>query len=147
MHESHWWPITSAGVSNVRRSVRCGAVRPKNRPCSTAALGSGRWRTVSSTMSSCHGSGGTRRVTADSSRIAGAPNVSATSSGVKAIAQPSSALSSTGISITIPRRRSGASEAASSAVLAPSDVPSTTASSTSRWSSSAITSAPNVVIE
>ena len=77
----------------------------------------------------------------------GAPAVSATISGVKASAQPSSALSSTGISITIPRRRSGASEAASSVVLAPSEVPSTTASSTSRWSSSAITSAPNGLIE
>ena len=43
---------------------------------------------------------------------------------MKASAQPSSALSSTGISITMPRSRSGASAAASSAVLAPSDVPS-----------------------
>ncbi len=86
-------------------------------------------------------------MTADSSFIAGAPAVRATISGVKASAQPSSAWSSTGISITIPRRRSGASEAASSVVLAPSEVPSTTASSTSRWSSSAITWAPKVLIE
>ena len=41
----------------------------------------------------------------------------------------SSALSSTGISMTIPRRRSGAVAATSSAVLAPSEVPITTASS------------------
>ena len=40
----------------------------------------------------------------------GSPRVSATISGVKAIAQPSSALSSTGISTTMPRRRSGASD-------------------------------------
>ena len=83
-------------------------------------------------MSSCHGSRGTRRAPADTSRITGSPNVSATISGVNASAQPSSALSSTGISITMPRSRSGASAAASSAVLAPSEVPSTTASSTSR---------------
>ena len=41
----------------------------------------------------------------------------------------SSPLSSTGISITMPRRRSGAREAISSAVLAPSEVPITTACS------------------
>ena len=41
---SYWWPITSVGASNVRRSSRCGAVRPKNRPWMTAALGSGSWR-------------------------------------------------------------------------------------------------------
>ena len=53
----------------------------------------------------------------------GSPKVSATISGVNAIAQPSSALSSTGISITIPRSRVGASEATSSVALAPSEVP------------------------
>ena len=123
---SRWWPITSAGVSNLRRSVavrrRCA---PKKRPCSTAALGLGR------PGARCRG--GCRPATAArgiaprdrrSARISGSPTVSATISGVKASAQPSSALSSTGISITMPRRRSGASEAASSAVLAPSDVPS-----------------------
>ena len=41
----------------------------------------------------------------------------------------SSPLSSTGISITIPRKRSGAAEAISSAVFAPSEVPITTACS------------------
>ena len=53
----------------------------------------------------------------------GSPKVSAHISGVKAIAQPSSALSSTGISTTIPRTRSGCAAAASSVVLAPSEVP------------------------
>ena len=57
------------------------------------------------------------------SRISGSPTLSATISGVKASAQASSAPSSTGISITMPRSRSGASAAASSAVLAPSEVP------------------------
>ena len=42
---------------------------------------------------------------------------------MNAIAHASSALSSTGISITIPRTRCGASEATSSVVFAPSDVP------------------------
>ena len=67
--------------------------------------------------------------------------------GVNAIAQPISAWSSTGISITIPRTRSGAAAVASSATFAPSDVPSTTASGSSRWSSSAITWRPNAGIE
>ena len=49
----------------------------------------------------------------------GAPNVSEISSGVNAIAHPSSALSSTGISITMPRTREGASDATSSVVFAP----------------------------
>ena len=64
--------------------------------------------------------------------MTGAPNVSEISSGVNAIAHASSALSSTGISITMPRTRVGASDTASSVVLAPSDVPPITASSSSR---------------
>ena len=79
-------------------------------------------------------------MTRDSARITGSPTVSAIISGVNATAQASSALSSTGISTTIPRSRSGASDATSSVVFAPSDVPPTTASSTPRWSSSATTS-------
>ena len=79
--------------------------------------------------------------------MTGSPNVSATSSGVKASALHSSALSSTGISITIPRSRSGAAEAISSAVLAPSEVPITTACSISRWSISAITCSAKMPIE
>ena len=96
----------------------------------TAALGSGSWRKRSSRTSACHGSPrlGTRRATAASARIGRRPKVRPSISGVKATAQPSSALSSTGISITMPRRRSGARAAASSVVLAPSDVPITTAS-------------------
>ena len=43
-------------------------------------------------------------------RISGSPKLSATISGVKASAQASSAPSSTGISITMPRSRSGASD-------------------------------------
>jgi hypothetical protein len=66
---------------------------------------------------------------------------------VNASAHASSAPSSTGISMTMPRSRSGAKADASSAVLAPSEVPSTTASSTSRWSSSAIVCLPKKVIE
>ena len=54
-------------------------------------------------------------------------NVSATMIGVKNSAQARRALSSTGISTTIPRRRSGASAATERVTLAPSDVPPTTA--------------------
>ncbi len=67
-----------------------------------------------------------------------------TSSGVKAMAQPSSALSSTGISISMPFTRSGAAAAASSVTLAPSEVPPITACFTSAWSSSAIAWRPKV---
>lgn len=79
--------------------------------------------------------------------MTGAPKVSEIISGVNAIAQPSSALSSTGISISIPRTRSGAAETTSSVVLAPSEVPPTTARSMSRWSISASTCWTNNVIE
>ena len=78
--------------------------------------------------------------------MTGAPKVSESSSGVKAIAQPSSALSSTGISTSIPRTRWGEWAAASSVVFAPSEVPPTTALSISRWSSSAIVWAPKIDI-
>ena len=52
------------------------------------------------------------------------------SSGPKTTMPASSALSSTGISSTMPRRRSGARSATSRLTLAPSDVPPTTALST-----------------
>ena len=70
---------------------------------------------------------GASRAARPSRRATGAPKVSPTSSGVNASAQPSSALSSTGISTSSPRTRSGAAAAASSAALAPSDVPPITA--------------------
>ena len=79
--------------------------------------------------------------------MTGSPKLSAIISGVKAIAQPISALSSTGISTIMPRTRSGACTAASSVALAPSEVPPSTASSTSRWSSSAIICCPKRGIE
>ena len=41
---SRWWPMTSAGVWNVRRSVRCGADAAEEQPWITAALGPGSWR-------------------------------------------------------------------------------------------------------
>jgi hypothetical protein len=65
---------------------------------------------------------------------------------VNVSAQPSSALSSTGISISIPFTRSGAAAAASSVVLAPSEVPPITAWPTPAWSSIAIVCRPNSVI-
>ena len=70
--------------------------------------------------------------------------MSPTSSGVKAMAQPSSALSSTGISISMPFTRSGAAAAASSVTFAPSEVPPITACFTPAWSSSAIAWRPKV---
>ena len=90
---------------------------------------------------------GIRRVSHETARMSGSPSVSAVISGVKASAQPSRALSSTGISMTMPRTRSGATAQTSSAMLAPSDVPATTAWSTSRWSSRPTTCSPKNVIE
>ena len=54
--------------------------------------------------------------------------------GVKKPATPVSALSSTGISMNSPRTFSGSRVASSSATLAPSEVPPTTADSMRRWS-------------
>ena len=90
---------------------------------------------------------GTRFAPALTTRAIGAPNVSPTSSGVKITPHATSALSSTGISITSPRMRSGARTAASSVTFAPSDVPPTTASSSSRWSSRATVCSPKSGIE
>ena len=111
----------------------------------SAALGPGSWRTTSSRTSG-QNSASSRRGHAPRGRRQrahdGSPNVSETSIGVKASAQPSRALSSTGISTIMPRTRSGAVTAASSVAFAPSDVPPTTASSISRWSSSATICSP-----
>ena len=63
---------------------------------------------------------------------------------MNAIAQPSSALSSTGISISMPLTRSGAAAAASSVAFAPSDVPPITACFTPAASSSAIAWRPKM---
>ena len=123
---SYWWPITSAGVRISRRSSRGGAMRPKNRPWQH---GGARLRVLADPVEQDVGL--PRQPPArDQARRAGqrrarpgSPAVSATISGVNASAQPISAWSSTGISITIPRRRSGARAAASSATLAPSEVP------------------------
>ena len=104
---SRRWPITSVGVAIVRRSLRCGAMRPKNSPCSTAAPGAGpgaRGRRGCRPPTAAAG----RRAPAWTARISGSPKLSAIISGVNASAQASSAPSSTGISITMPRRRSGA---------------------------------------
>ncbi len=90
---------------------------------------------------------GTHLTPRASAFIAGSPNVSANSSGVNAAAQAGIALSSTGIWITMPRSRSGATAASSSVTFAPSEVPPTTAWSRSRWSSSASACRANSEIE
>jgi hypothetical protein len=81
------------------------------------------------------------------SRITGVAYLSASSGGTNATPQATIAASSTGISTIMPRMRCGASAAASRATLAPNDVPRTTASSSPRWSMSAIVCSPNAVIE
>ncbi len=84
------------------------------------------------------GSGGAPRTRGPTTFITGSPTVSANSSGVKATAQAGIAWSRTGISTIVPASRSGAAAATSSEMLAPREVPPTTARSSSRWSSSAI---------
>ncbi len=61
--------------------------------------------------------------------------------------QASSALSSTGISISMPCTLELSLAAASSVALAPSDVPPSTALSIPRWSIRPCTWAPKIVIE
>ena len=98
-------------VSIRARSERGGATRPKKSPCSTAADGAGSRLIQSSPVSvRCDRPRGASRARRLIMRVIGAPKVRLTSSGVKASAQPSSALSSTGISTTMPRepiRRGG----------------------------------------
>ena len=88
-----------------------------------------------------------RRAVAEIASITGVAYLSAISSGVKAAPQAGIALSSTGISMIIPCSRSGACEATSSVILAPSEVPPTIARSSWRWSSSAIVCRANSAIE
>ncbi len=90
---------------------------------------------------------GISRANLDTMRMTGSPMVTATSNGANATALATSALSSTGISSTMARNRLGAIEATSSVMLAPRDVPPTTASSILRWSRRATTSRANWVIE
>src|SRR4051794_30472023 len=67
--------------------------------------------------------------------------------GTNARIPASRALSSTGISMIIPRTLSGAAVATSRATLAPSDVPPTMACPAPRWSSRARTWSANALIE
>ena len=77
---------------------------------------------------------GTAPVTREASSKAGRPKRRPSMIGVKNAATPVSALSSTGISMKRPRTFSGSRVASSSATLAPSEVPPTTAESRPRWS-------------
>ena len=70
---------------------------------------------------------GSRLAIPELSCITGAAKRIASITGRNATPAPMIALSRTGISMTIPRTRSGAITASSSAVFAPSDVPRTTA--------------------
>ena len=109
---SCWWPITSAGVSNVRRSlaVRRGAAEEQALQHRGARLRVLAHLVEHDVEPATAAPRDPPRAARERAASRGSPNVSATISGVNASAQPSSALSSTGISITIPRRRSGASD-------------------------------------
>ncbi len=77
---------------------------------------------------------GIAEVRREASSKPGRPKRSPSISGVKKPATPVRALSRTGISMKSARARSGWRVASSSATLAPSEVPPTTAESSSRWS-------------
>ena len=108
---SYWWPITSAGVLQLAPLLarRRGAAEEQALQHRGARL-----RVLADPVEQDVGLPRQRpprdaaAPRAPARRIAGSPAVSATISGVKASAQPSSAWSSTGISITMPRKRSGA---------------------------------------
>ena len=98
-----------------------GAIRPKNIPCSVAAIGPERWLSVSSTMPAQNGTSprGTARVASRTPSTVNGRKRAANISGPKASSPAWSALSSTGISTISPRTRSGARAATSSETLAP----------------------------
>ncbi len=90
---------------------------------------------------------GIGRVIARSPSTVNGRNRAANISGAKARMPASTALSSTGISTSSPRTRSGARSATSSATFAPSEVPPTIAWGASRWSSRATTCSAKAVME
>ena len=111
---SRRWPMTSAGrVERAPLGLRRRDAAEEQALQDGGADGAGSWRIVSSPSrpAAARRRAGPARAARATRRMTGSPKVSATISGVKAIAQPSSALSSTGISTTMPRTRSGASSA------------------------------------
>ena len=143
------WPTTIAGTVIARRRFDDGATRPKNSPCTTAAIESACWSIVSSTIPVQNGTipRGMGRVTRRSPLTVNGRNRAANINGAKARIPASTALSSTGISTIRPRTRSGARSATSRLTLAPREVPPMTAWSAPRWSSSATTCSAKALIE
>ena len=107
-------------------------MRPKQSPSRTASDAAGSRRTKSMNRSARKRLRGIRRVNAATARMLRWLTRSASASGTNNAAAATMPFSSTGISSTRARTRSGAATAVSSATLAPSDVPPTTASSAPR---------------
>ena len=97
------WPMTSAGARRAPlRAVRRGAAEEQALDHRRARLGVLAQRVEHDVEPPRHAAGGVAACRAETRRIDRSPKVSATISGVNASAQPSSALSSTGISIDHP---------------------------------------------
>ena len=117
-----------------RRTLRCGAVRAEEQALEHRAA---RLRVLAPVVqrdvgpAAARARGDQARDARRRRRMTGTPNVSRHHQRrERDRATPSSALSSTGISTTMPRTRSGAAPRRLSATFAPSDVPAITASST-----------------
>ena len=123
-------------------------MRPKNRPCSTAADGPGSWEIQSSPMSprlgepARHEPGQASDLRGD--RRAEGQRHQQRGEGQRAAEQRVVEHRHLDDHAAQPLRRR---QAASSVALAPSEVPPTTASSIPRWSSSAMTCSPKIGIE
>ena len=122
-----------------RRSSRGGAVRPKNRPCSTDADGLGSWLAQSSSI--CPSSG-PRRGTSDEPAADGPGDRRAEGEREQQRREARSRSRAARCRApasrpACPARAPGRAAHASSVVLAPSEVPPSTAFSSSRWSISA----------
>ena len=117
-----------------RGSSRCGATRPKKSPCSTAADGPGCWRTVSSSDVGDQRARprGTMRATRETRFMTGSPKVSAHDQRREGDRTAQQRVVEHRHLDDHAAHRSGRAAAASSVALAPSEVPPTTASSTSR---------------
>ena len=117
-----------------------GAMGPARIPCSTAAVSRGSAESMFMTLSSGPlPERGRARNNFATPATTGRAKWAARSMGTKVMAAAGRAHSSTGISITRPRTRSGAWAATSRLTLPPSDTPPMTASSIPRWSRRATT--------
>ena len=134
---SRGWPTISVGCSIFRRCSRCGAVSPSSSPSSTAQRGAGPLAyQVERHVDQLVGAGDQRGD--PRGELEGGPRRSAGRAGrAEGAGDRRQGVVEHRHLDEQARARSGSRVASSSATLAPSEVPPTTAESSSRWSSSA----------